>query len=380
MFKTISNNGDSMENVFNVCDFGAVGDGIFDSTDAFQSAIDEAEKVKGAVIVPPGSYSCKSITMKPSVSLQGFSGWGYRENGGSVIRLSDENAHCLIDMSGAFGARLRDLQLIGCGLGESVHGVYVWWEDQKSRLSDPSEREGNVYPEKTQIGFREDSVIIENCNIKNFSGDAVHLERIWAFTVKDCMLIANKGNGIYIKGWDGWISDCIMHSNRGAGIFADDICAAVTITGNRIEWNRNGGINLVNSSLLNVTGNYFDRAYGPAVKLVGGWIICNNITFTGNIFNRSGRYEEDYLRDNSCHLYLENCNNMAITGNTFLVGKDDFGEEGGGTTPDYGIIYKKLNSCVISGNTMYNGANKKSLLDLGEHTGESCISNNTGEI
>lgn len=376
MNKTILIYGDIMKNVFDVCDFGAVGDGIFDCTESFQSAINEAEKVKGAVIVPPGTYSCRTLIMKPSVSLQGFAGWGYRETGGSVIKLFDEDARCLIDMSGAFGARLRDIQLIGCGLGKGVHGVYVWWEDQKSRLSDPPERENNVYPEITQIGFREDSITIDNCNIKNFSGDSIHLERIWAFTIKDCMLIANKGNAVYIKGWDGWISDCIMHSNGGAGIFADDICAAVTITGNRIEWNRNGGINLVNASLLNITGNYFDRAYGPAVKLVGGWIICNNITFTGNIFNRSGRYEGEYNRDQSCHLYLENCNNITATGNTFIVGKDDFGEAGGGTTPDYGVIYKKLNSCFVSGNTMYNGALKASFLDLGDNEGENVIKDN----
>ncbi len=365
-----------MINIFDVTKFGAVGDSVTDCTAAFQSAIDEAAKQKGAVIVPPGTYSCSTLILKPSVSLQGFAGWGYRETGGSVITLRDKDSKCLIDMSAAFGARVKDLQLVGKGLGENVHGVYVWWEDQKSRLCDPPERENNVYPEVTQIGFREDSVTVDNCNIKNFSGDAIHFERIWAFTVKNSMLIGNKGNGIYIKGWDGWISDCIMHSNQGAGIFADDICAAVTITGNRIEWNRNGGINLVNSSLLNITGNYFDRAYGPAVKLVGGWIICNNITFTGNIFNRSGRYEGEYDRDQSCHLYLENCNNITATGNTFIVGKDDFGEAGGGTTPDYGVIYKKLNSCCITGNTMFNGALKSPFLDLGENEGENVIKDN----
>ncbi|MBR4933231.1 MAG: right-handed parallel beta-helix repeat-containing protein, partial [Clostridia bacterium] len=160
-------------------------------------------------------------------------------------------------------------------------------------------------------------------------------------------------------------------------IFADDICAAVTITGNRIEWNRNGGINLVNTSLLNVTGNYFDRAYGPAVKLVGGWIICNNITFTGNIFNRNGRYEGESVKcEDSCHLYLENCNNITAAGNTFVVGKDDFGEAGGGVTPQYGVVYKKLNSCYIAGNTMFNGFTKAPFLDLGECFGENVIKDN----
>ncbi len=370
-----------MTNVFDVTKFGAVADGITDSTAAFQAAIDKAGEVKGAVIVPPGLYLCSTLYLKPSVCLMGYSGWGYRETGGSVIKLKDEDCDCLINMSGAFGARVRDLQLLGnhCK-GENIHGVYVKWENQESRLSDDPVREDNALPEKCQIGFREDSVTIENCHIKNFSGDAIHLERIWAFTIKSSMLVANKGNAVYINGWDGWITDCIMHTNHGAGIYTDTVCAAVTITGNRIEWNRNGGITLVNSNLLNITGNYFDRAYGPAIALRGERTECHNITATGNIFNRSGRYENDSKNtpDNNCHLYLEGCNNLAITGNTFVIGKDDFGEEGGGITPDHGIVYKRLRSCVISGNTMYNGAIKEKLLDLGEHTGENCINNNAG--
>ncbi len=368
-----------MTNVFNVTDFGAVSDGVTDCTAAFQKAIDEAEKVKGSVIVPPGTYVCSTLYMKPSVCLMGYSGWGYREQGGSVIKLKDGTSVCLIDMSGAFGGRIRDLQLLGnrCA-GDNVHGVYVWWESQESRLHDDPEREDNEIPEECQIGFREDSVTVENCHVKNFSGDAIHLERIWAFTVKDCMLIANKGNAVYIKGWDGWISDCIMHTNHGAGIFTDDICAAVTMTGNRIEWNRGGGIDLINASSLNITGNYFDRSYGPAVKLKGGWYDCNNITMTGNIFNRSGKYRESFEKDKyeNCHVYLDGCYNIAMSGNTFLTGKDDFGESEFG--PDYGIVIKRLNSCAIVGNTLFGGSVKEKIVDLGDHPGENCIANNAG--
>ena len=163
-----------MTNVFDVTKFGAVADGVTDCTAAFQNAIDEASTVKGAVIVPPGVYICSTLYMKPSVCLTGYSRWGYREQGGSVIKLKDGASHCLIDMSGAFGARVRDVQLLGnrCA-GENVHGVYVKWENQESRLHDDPEREDNEIPEECQIGFREDSVSVENCHIKNFSGDAL---------------------------------------------------------------------------------------------------------------------------------------------------------------------------------------------------------------
>ncbi len=369
-----------MTNVFNVCDFGAVGDGVTDSTAAIQQAIDKAGEVKGAVVVPPGTYLSGTLYLRPSVCLMGYSGWGYRETGGSVIKLRDGDAVCLVDMSGAFGARIRDIQLLGnhCA-GENVHGVYIKWENQESRLHDDPVREDNALPEKCQIGFREDSVTIENCYVKNFSGDAVHLERIWAFTIKSSMFVANKGNAIYINGWDGWITDCIMHTNHGAGIYTDVTCAAVTITGNRVEWNRRGGFNLVNSNLLNITGNYFDRSYGPAIKLIGERTPCHNIAATGNIFNRSGKSTEEFPvgEYEKCHLYFDNCYNLAFTGNTFISGKDDFGEEGG-YGPDYSIICKRLSSCVISGNTMQGGHIKKSIVDLGEHIGENVINDNAG--
>lgn len=369
----------NMTNVFNVCDYGAVGDGGSDSTAAFQEAIDRAGEVKGSVIVPPGTYLCNTLYMKPSVCLMGYSGWGYRETGGSVIKLLDSSCHCLIDMSGAFGGRVRDLQLLGNhAAGENIHGIYVKWEDQVSRLSDDPIREDNALPETCQIGFREDSVTVEGCHIKNFSGDAIHLEKIWGFTVRHCMLLANRGSGIYINGWDGWITDCIMHTNRGAGIYTDKRCAAVTMTGNRIEWNRNGGINLVDASLLNITGNYLDRAYGPAVALRGAEGPCYNITATGNIFYRSGKYMPSFEENKyeNCHVYLERGNNLTFSGNTFLHGKDDFGE--GGYSPDYCVVMKDIESSVISNNTMKGGALVSSFADLGGCDEDNYICGNVG--
>lgn len=46
-----------MHNVFDIMDYGARADGITDCTAAIQRAIDEAAKVRGGVLVPPGRVS-----------------------------------------------------------------------------------------------------------------------------------------------------------------------------------------------------------------------------------------------------------------------------------------------------------------------------------
>lgn len=236
--------------------------------------------------------------------------------------------------------------------------------DYESRMSDNPEHEDNALMEKTQIGFREDSITVEDCQVKNFSGDAVHLNNIWGFTLRNNQFIANKGNAVYVKGWDGWITDCIMHTNHGAGVYSDSVIASVTMTGNRIEWNRNGGLNLLNASGINITGNFFDRSYGPAVELVGKGSLCNNITLTGNIFNPSGKQRDSFKSNayHNSHIYLENCRNIVATGNAFNIGKDDRGM--GKPSPDYGIVCKSIDSCIIENNALNNSALRNSIIYL----------------
>ncbi len=335
-----------MINVFDVTEFGAVGDGKTDCTAAIQNAINEAAKVKGAVVIPPGIYLCGYIKLYPSVCLEGYHGWGYRETGGSVLVLNDPKAKCLLDITGAFGSCIKSIQFKGNELaGENVHGIYL--ESGKYNGGTFAEGEGDSNPllEPTHSKFREDNFVITDCQCKNFSGDGIHLSHIFAFTVSDCQLMSNGGDGIYINGWDGWIHDCIIHTNNGAGIGSakdnensNSACSSVTITGNRIEWNRGGGIHLNGGDSLNINNNLFDRSGGPAVKFENRY---ECVTLVGNIFRRSGKknfgeFEDKY---DSSHIYIKNAACTAITGNVFKVGIDDCGM--GELSPDYCIVYNK---------------------------------------
>ncbi|MBR2510371.1 MAG: hypothetical protein IKB71_11600 [Lentisphaeria bacterium] len=55
--------------MFNIIDYGAVGDGITKDTAAIQRAIDECAVQGGTVIVPPGVYLTGSIYLKSNVEL-----------------------------------------------------------------------------------------------------------------------------------------------------------------------------------------------------------------------------------------------------------------------------------------------------------------------
>ena len=48
---------------FKVTDYGAVPDGVTDSTAAFESALADAEKCHGTVLVPSGDYIVGKLRM-----------------------------------------------------------------------------------------------------------------------------------------------------------------------------------------------------------------------------------------------------------------------------------------------------------------------------
>lgn len=354
-----------MEHVFDITAFGAVGDGAADCTVAIQQAIDAAAQVKGAVVVPPGRYLCGYIKLKPSVSLVGYHGWGYRETGGSVLILKDATAPCLLDMTGAHGACVKGIQFLGNQLlGKGIHGIMLCWEDYNGGTFGAEEGDANPCLEPTHASFREDHFLIADCQCKNFSGDGIHLNHVFGFTVCDCQMMSNGGDGIFINGWDGWIHDCIMHTNQGAGIgsrlrlgMERVTCCSVTVTGNRIEWNGGGGIVLEDGDSLNINNNFFDRSYGPAVYLKGAApYSIRDITVVGNIFRRSGKpgavpFIDPY--ENS-HVYMRHCENVAVSSNVCRYGQDD--GDTGVFSPAYGVVGVALQSCVISANALHKGA------------------------
>jgi len=351
-------NGNTDNRRLDVVQFGAKGDGQTDDTAAFRAALAAAAKIQGTVFVPDGVYLCGELQLPPHTGLVGNPSWAYRTIGGSILKLNDPTAASLLNITGAAGATINGLSLEGEQLGQNIHGIYM------------GPFEGKV---------EEDTPRIERCHISGFTGDGVRFDPVWCFSIRGCEVIYNGGNGLYVKGWDGFILDNWFSGNGGAGYCCDGPNASITMTGNRIEWNKNGGIRILGGSHYNITGNYIDRSGGPGISLRpndGTPSLC--FTITGNVIYRSGK--PDWTSNDpyeSAHVRLEGCHGIVFSGNSMCVGQDD---GGGVNSPEYGLVLRKLKNSIVKDNALHIGAMTRVIADLGEHEDGVIIKDNVGSL
>lgn len=365
---------------YNITDFGAVGNGNSDCTAAIQKALDTAgERTEGgAVLVPPGIYQTGPLRIPSHVALRGIPSWGYKTVGGSILRWRGKetaNDKALLDITGSVGCRISGLCLEGSGSQGEIHGISFARQDFFD------------HPE-------EDAFIVEDCQIHGFSGCGLFLQYACCFSVRHCHIFENASDGVYINSWDGFFLDNQISSNMGWGVHCASMGvnnSAFTFTGNRIEWNRKGGIYLRHSRLWNITGNCFDRSGGPAIYIdrslsheeVGDnrWVSlpCQAITITGNVFNRSGAdFFDNLAQEDSCHIRLCECFGVTVTGNTFLLGQDDVIGEGK-YSPKHGVVFDKLKGCVIANNALWKACLEEPILwALDASDGNVVIQGNVG--
>ena len=346
-----------MTNVFDVTDFGAVGDGKTDCTAAIQTALDRAAEVGGKVTVPPGRYLTGELKMGKRTRIEGSSGWSFRADGLSVLVLGDPKASCLLNITDAFGCTVAGLCMDGGMLGEKIHGILLCREEYNG-------------------GGEEDTPCIDDCRVGKFTGDAVRLEKIWCFSVRHSMLHGCRGCGLYIDGWDAFIIDNWFTGNGNGGILGGPCTASVTATGNRVEWNGRAGFEFFAGDSVNATGNFFDRTFGPALKLGGKGGRFSDVTVSGNIFRRGGcpdRSEDPDPLDNT-HIRLDHAMNTTITGNSFRWGENDGG--GGTKSPDHSIVIESSDAVTVTGNTFLRGALKENIVWDGK--GECVFGLNSG--
>jgi len=336
-----------------VRDFGAEGDGESDDSAAFQRALEAAAESRGTVFVPDGVFRCADVKVPPQTGLVGNPTWRYTEPGGSILRLSNEKAACLLNLTGAIGCTINGLCLDGGKLGEGVHGILV---DKPDYIT-------------------EDAFRIERCWVARFTGDGVHLGRIWCFSIRHSMVAFNRGNGLWLKGWDGFVLDNWFSGNRQAGFGAFEENASITMVGNRIEWNQLGGIVLHAGGHYNISSNYIDRSGGPGIDLHDR---CRQMTIVGNVIYRSGKPWRELSKHDSSHARLEGGEGIVFSGNMMTMGRDDGGK--GDWSPRCAMVYGGLTNSVIASNVMHNAALEELMIDLGGHGEGVVVRDNVGSL
>lgn len=357
-----------MNELNNVYDFGAAGDGISNDTIAIQAAIDAAYQNGKPVYFPKGIFSVNELFIKKGVVLKSDPQWGYSYDtiGHSVLVQRDEKQKCVLNISNAQGATIDGLSITGESKPGGCCGILF---------------------KKEKFGPAEDAFRIERTRVAKFSGHAVYLDKVWCFTLRHNMFCFSHGDGVRVHGWDAFISDNWFSGNHGSGFKTEGDNCSVTMTGNRIEWNEGGGITIYGGSHYNITGNYIDRSGKEGILLKKAVVldddtqelqnrIVNTVTVTGNIIYRSGKFAGDSKE--SCHILLEGCAGVSVVGNTLCIGRDDKGK--GNLTPKICVYADKLKESIISNNTMFMGSSEELIHDCGNHCGQVIIQNNVGSV
>jgi hypothetical protein len=342
--------------LFDVRKFGATGDGTTDDTASLQRALDTAAKTSSAVFIPPGVYLTRELHVPPGVALVGVPAWNYSGPGGSVLRLASADASCLLNLNDARGSTIEGLALDGRNLGKNIHGVFV---------------------NRTDYAKHEDGFRIERCQVLHFSGDGLNLSCVWCFSVRNSMMGYNGGDGLNLRGWDGFILDNWFSGNQRAGFAARHENASITFTANRIEWNREENMLITGGDGYQITGNFFDRAGTVGIALRKGKGPCRQISITGNFIKRSGKFADQASYDSS-QIFLDQAQGVAVIGNTLESGRDDGNT--GTYSPAYGIVYQGLEDCVISNNVLHQGALRQLVADLGQNQDGVVVKDNPGKL
>jgi len=330
----------------NVRDFGAAGDGKTDDTKAIRDALAALPEEAGVLLFPPGRYLTDTIRARSNSVMLGRSTWSYRRLGGTVLTPFRADQPCLIDANDRHGTHFVGLTLDGMDKGGEMHGI-VARRDRRPGGEDV-----------------EMDLVIDRCNVTQFSGSGVRLTEAWAWHVRHSFFHGNALDGIDASGsYDAWILDNIFAGNERFGLNGD-LLAAATITGNRVEWNHQGGIRIGPdySDNVQITGNFFDACFGPAIWIEGRSHHC--ISVTGNTMRRSA-YRCADRPDANCHMRFVNVRGLTVTGNSMVAGR--VGRRRDQTNPAAGIIVEKLRDSVIAGNALHHGAMKQLIVDRGGH-------------
>ena len=195
--------------VFDVLDFGAVGDGSTDDAAAFQAAIDAADTAGGGTVwIPDSNYALgTALTLKTYVALEGQS-VGTLTGPGGVRLLPQVNNQVVISILGDTRfAVVRDLTIAGDGVLTGLVGIRFQGAgtDQPS-LHTTIDRvnfyrlDKGIYANSTSGGFQMANTRVTTCLFAEIASYGIHLNStnvdLWHI---DLCTFSSNGDGVYLE-------------------------------------------------------------------------------------------------------------------------------------------------------------------------------------
>jgi len=301
-----------------VRDFGAMGDGVVDDTDAIRHAIDQNA---GEIVFPPGDYR---ITSTIDIPL--------RERG--RIGISGSHGTAKIVMAGAGPA----LRILGSHGGTADPGGFDpgVWEKERFTVVSGIEIEG-AHPEA-------DGIQVDGAMQTTFEG----------------VLLRNLRHGIHLvnRARNVLVSHCHIYDNSGIGVFLDHVnLHQMIVSASHISYCKQSGIKILNGQVRNIqmTGNdieyNYDQAAGedaaPSAEI---WIETTDDNATIREGTISGSTIQSRYSPGGANIYFKGgpagdntkAGMFAITGN--LIGSQETN-----------VRIESSQSITLTGNMIYSG-------------------------
>ena len=278
-----------INDVIDVKDFGAVGNGVTNDTSAFQSALNSAALTSGTVFVPPGTYVLNSITVPSGVTLKGW-------EGAKLIPIAGfgSGAALITIASGAVGSAVYGFTIdIPLSFSNSS-GVYVNTNAQFCKVTDLHFPNGG--------GFAVNLVQTQNCRVERINILAANIMGISAQSgannrIYDCYVTGVVGSHhmqltseIYSE-----ITNCRSYLETGSGFGMNlNKCNFCTIRNCFTQDSSFEGINITDSTRCTITGcsvvytGSQSQDFGISIEASTGAGSSLNM-ITNNIVHRSGK-------------------------------------------------------------------------------------------
>lgn len=272
----------------NVKDFGAVGDGTTDDKTAIQNALNDISSSGGAVYFPPGDYVVSGPLVPKSRTLMYGTHtprWDATSNPAAATKIRCRSnftgAGLVLPASTTVAVTLRNLALVGAGVGTTVHGL---------RMPDQSGATG------------ESSWCLEDLTIAGFTGAGI-FGRVHVATITGCFVHNNLGWGIDASSGNAWndvhVANCYVYYNKSGGVYFGGTSTSAAVDWINCRFER-GGTNPANVfSPLN--------SNAPGVRLANAelmlFVNCTTDANTGcgvECVNEQGNYRPQRLLFVNC--------------------------------------------------------------------------------